>query len=237
MRRLGNWFLKKGGVTLELIYGSVSDVVSQLVRTALIPETGKHFLVADFSAIEARVLAYMAQEQWRLSAFADGEDLYCRSASMMWGVPVVKNGVNGHLRQKGKIAELALGYGGSVNALIRMGALQMGLNQEELPDIVSRWRRSNPAIVDLWSDVDQAIRRCISKRIALKHRFFTIDCDGEYLSIQLPSGRKLFYRHPRLEYEQNRLCFAYDGMTTGKGWGTVSKLWCQGSRKHYPGYS
>ena len=218
-RELG---LKKRGVTLELIYGSVSDVVSQLVRTALIPETGKHFLVADFSAIEARVLAYMAQEQWRLSAFADGEDLYCRSASMMWGVPVVKNGVNGHLRQKGKIAELALGYGGSVNALIRMGALQMGLNQEELPDIVSRWRRSNPAIVDLWSDVDQAIRRCISKRIALKHRFFTIDCDGEYLSIQLPSGRKLFYRHPRLEYEQNRLCFAYDGMTTGKGWGTVS---------------
>ena len=214
--------LKKEKTTLELLFPSVSEVLSQLVRTVLIPDANCKFLVADFSAIEARVLAYIAQEKWRLEAFANGEDLYCRSASMMWKIPVIKNGENGHLRQKGKIAELALGYGGSEGALRRMGALEMGLEQEELSEMVSRWRHANPAITKLWSTTDQAVKTAVSRLTSVSTTFFTVSCLGAYLTILLPSGRKLFYRNPRLERKGlNGTCFVYDGITTGKGWGPI----------------
>lgn len=136
---------------IELMFGSVSDTLSQLIRTCIVPAPGKRFAVADFSAIEARVVAWLACEQWRMDVFANGGDIYCASASQMFHVPVEKHGVNGHLRQKGKIAELALGYGGSVGALTNMGALNMGLSEDELPDIVSKWRAASPNLVKLWA--------------------------------------------------------------------------------------
>lgn len=135
---------------LNILYDDIPDTLSQLIRTAFIPPKGKTFIVADFSAIEARVIAWFAGEEWRSKVFREGGDIYCASASQMFGVPVEKHGVNGHLRQKGKIAELALGYGGSVGALKAMGAIEMGLTEDELPDLVSAWRNSNPSIVRFW---------------------------------------------------------------------------------------
>lgn len=134
---------------LELLYDDIPDTLSQLIRTAFVPQDGKKFIVADFSAIEARVLAWLAGEKWRMQVFADGKDIYCSSASQMFGVPVEKHGINGHLRQKGKIAELALGYGGSVGALKSMGALEMGLTEEELQPLVNAWRNANPMITEV----------------------------------------------------------------------------------------
>ena len=137
---------------------TIPDTLSQLIRTAFVPQDGRKFIVADFSAIEARVLAWLAGEKWRMQVFADGKDIYCSSASQMFGVPVEKHGINGHLRQKGKIAELALGYGGSVGALKSMGALEMGLTEEELQPLVNAWRNANPMITALWWDIDRAVK-------------------------------------------------------------------------------
>ncbi|MBR3924845.1 MAG: hypothetical protein IKJ45_17135, partial [Kiritimatiellae bacterium] len=148
----------------DALYGDVPDVLSQLVRTAFIAPPGKKLIVADFSAIEARVLAWLAGEGWRMDAFAGGADIYCASASQMFGIPVEKHGVNGHLRQKGKIAELALGYGGSVGALKAMGAIEMGLGEDELPGLVSSWRDANPAIVQFWWDVDEAVKLAVKQK-------------------------------------------------------------------------
>ena len=146
---------------LELLYDDIPDTLSQLIRTAFVPQNGRKFIVADFSAIEARVLAWLAGEKWRMKVFADGKDIYCSSASQMFGVPVEKHGINGHLRQKGKIAELALGYGGSVGALKSMGALEMGLTEEELQPLVNAWRNANPMITSLWWDIDRAVKTTV----------------------------------------------------------------------------
>ena len=146
---------------VELLYEDVPDTLSQLIRTAFIPREGTQFFVADFSAIEARVIAWFAGEKWRQDVFAKGGDIYCASASQMFKVPVEKHGINGHLRQKGKIAELALGYGGSVGALKAMGALDMGLTEDELPPLVDAWRQSNPNIVKFWWDVDHAVMEAV----------------------------------------------------------------------------
>ena len=151
---------------LELLYDDIPDTLSQLIRTAFVPQRDNKFIVADFSAIEARVLAWLAGEKWRMKVFEEGKDIYCSSASQMFGVPVEKHGVNGHLRQKGKIAELALGYGGSVGALKAMGALEMGLTEEELQPLVYAWRNSNPAITMLWWNIDNCVKETVKKRVA-----------------------------------------------------------------------
>ena len=150
---------------LDLLYDDIPDTLSQLIRTAFVPQNGRKFIVADFSAIEARVLAWLAGEKWRMQVFADGKDIYCSSESQMFGVPVEKHGVNGHLRQKGKIAELALGYGGSVGALKNMGALEMGLTEEELQPLVNAWRNANPMITALWWDIDRAVKTTVREHI------------------------------------------------------------------------
>lgn len=154
---------------VKLLYEDIPDTLSQLIRTAFVAPEGKKFIVADFSAIEARVIAWMAGETWRQQVFADGKDIYCASASQMFGVPVEKHGINGHLRQKGKIAELALGYGGAVGALKAMGALDMGLSEEELPPLVQAWRNANPNIVNLWWAVDSAVTEAVQRRTSAKH--------------------------------------------------------------------
>ena len=150
--------------SLETFFDDVPDTLSQLIRTAFVPRENAKLIVADFSAIEARVIAWLAGEEWRQKVFEDGKDIYCASASQMFGVPVEKHGVNGHLRQKGKIAELALGYGGSVGALKAMGALDMGLSEEELLPLVNAWRSANPKIVQLWWAVDRAVMEAVSKK-------------------------------------------------------------------------
>jgi DNA polymerase len=151
---------------VELLYDSVPSVLSELIRTACIPKPGCRFFVADFSAIEARVIAWLAKENWRMKVFATGWDIYCASASQMFHVPVVKHGINGHLRQKGKIAELALGYGGSVGALKAMGAIEMGIPKEELQPLVAAWRTTNPHIVKLWWDIDRATKKCVKEHVS-----------------------------------------------------------------------
>ena len=185
------------GVTM--LYDSVPDTLSQLIRTMFVPKEGCTFAVADFAAIEARVIAWLADEQWRQDVFAQGGDIYCASASQMFHVPVVKHGVNGHLRQKGKIAELALGYGGGVGALTAMGALDMGLTEEELPDLVKMWREASPNIVKLWWDVGDAVINAVKYRESseLPHGI-KIWRTNKLLHIQLPSGRALRYYHPRM---------------------------------------
>lgn len=150
--------------TLEMLYDDIPDTLSQLIRTAFIARPGYKFVVSDYSAIEARVLAHLAGETWRSEVFAEGKDIYCASASQMFGVPVEKHGINGHLRQKGKIAELALGYGGSVGALKSMGALEMGLSEDELQPLVDSWRASNPMITAYWWDIDRAVKTTIRQR-------------------------------------------------------------------------
>ena len=183
---------------LKLLYEDVPDTLSQLIRTAFVPQNSRKFIVADFSAIEARVIAWLAGEKWRLKVFEDGGDIYCASASQMFRVPVEKHGVNGHLRQKGKIAELALGYGGSVGALKSMGALEMGLVEEELQPLVDMWRSSNPHIIELWWDVDRAVKECIKKRIFTETHGIRFVYQSGMMFITLPSGRRLAYVKPRI---------------------------------------
>ncbi|MDO4829522.1 MAG: DNA polymerase, partial [Clostridia bacterium] len=183
---------------LQTLYDSVPDVLSELIRTAFVPYDGWKFIVADFSAIEARVIAWLAGEQWRLDVFKNGGDIYCASASQMFHVPVVKHGINGHLRQKGKIAELALGYGGSVGALKAMGALEMGLSEAELKPLVDAWRGSNPNIVRLWWDVDEAVKEAISDKAASETHGIRFEYESGFLFITLPSGRRLAYVKPRI---------------------------------------
>lgn len=183
---------------LDLLYEDIPDTLSQLIRTAFIPADGKKFYVADFSAIEARVIAWFAGEEWRAEVFQNGGDIYCASASQMFKVPVEKHGINGHLRQKGKIAELALGYGGSVGALKAMGALDMGLSEEELQPLVDAWRQSNPHIVQFWWEIDAAVKKAIKERTICLVRGISIYFQSGMLFIQLPSGRTLSYVKPRM---------------------------------------
>lgn len=205
--------------TLELLYDSVPEVLSELIRTAFVARPGYKFVVSDFSAIEARVLAYIAGEEWRSQVFADGKDIYCASASQMFGVPVVKHGINGHLRQKGKIAELALGYGGSVGALKSMGAIEMGLKEDDLPPLVEAWRTSNPHIVQFWWDVDRAVKETISKRVSTEVRGIRFFYKSGMLFIGLPSGRRLAYVKPRIgENQYGNTCVTYYGIGTTKKW-------------------
>ena len=184
--------------TANMLYDSMPDVLSELIRTAFVPHDGKKFIVADFSAIEARVIAWLAGEQWRLDVFENGGDIYCASASQMFRVPVEKNGVHGYLRQKGKIAELALGYGGSVGALKAMGALDMGLQEAELKPLVDAWRESNPNIIRLWWDVGRAIKTCIRQRVSTQTHGIRFLYESAFLFIVLPSGRRLAYVKPRI---------------------------------------
>ena len=187
---------------LAMLYEDIPDTLSQLIRTAFVPQDGRKFIVADFSAIEARVIAWIAGERWRLKVFEGGGDIYCASASQMFHVPVEKHGVNGHLRQKGKIAELALGYGGSVGALKSMGALEMGLAEEELQPLVSAWRDSNPGITEFWWAVDRAVKECIKKRVPTETHGIRFDCQSGMLFITLFSGRRLAYVKPRIGENQ-----------------------------------
>ena len=204
---------------VEMLYGDVPDTLSQLIRTAFIPREGALFYVADFSAIEARVIAWYAGESWRQQVFAEGQDIYCASASEMFKVPVVKNGVNGHLRQKGKIAELALGYGGSVGALKAMGALEMGLTEEELHPLVQAWRSSNPSIVKFWWDVDRAVLNAVRGKTCDETHGIRFICQSGMLSIVLPSGRKLNYVKPKIgENQFGGSCITYEGVGGTKKW-------------------
>ena len=187
---------------LAMLYEDIPDTLSQLIRTAFVPQDGRKFIVADFSAIEARVIAWIAGERWRLRVFEGGGDIYCASASQMFHVPVEKHGVNGHLRQKGKIAELALGYGGSVGALKSMGALEMGLAEEELQPLVSAWRDSNPNITEFWWAVDRAVKECIKKRMPTETHGIRFDYQSGMLFITLFSGRRLAYVKPRIGENQ-----------------------------------
>lgn len=205
--------------SVRLLYDSTPDVLSQLIRTALIPSPGRTFFVADFSAIEARVIAWLAGEQWRQQVFAEGKDIYCASASQMFGVPVEKHGVNGHLRQKGKIAELALGYGGSVGALKAMGAIEMGLQEEELKPLVDAWRTANPMIVKLWWEVDRAVTRAVSDKTATETHGIRFTCQSGMLFITLPSGRRLAYVKPRIgENQFGGSAITYMGTNAAKQW-------------------
>lgn len=183
---------------MTMLYDDVPDTLSQLIRTAFVPRPGMKFIVSDFSAIEARVLSHLAGETWRADVFASGGDIYCASASQMFHVPVEKHGVNGHLRQKGKIAELALGYGGSVGALKSMGALQMGLEEEELRSLVDMWRSANPNIVKFWWEVDRAVKKAVKEKQSSKIGSISFSCRSGMLFIGLPSGRTLSYVKPRM---------------------------------------
>ena len=205
--------------SLKLLYDSVPDVLSELIRTAFIPYEGGKFIVADFSAIEARVIAWMADEKWRLEVFKNGGDIYCASASQMFGVPVEKHGINGHLRQKGKIAELALGYGGSVGALKAMGALEMGIPEEELKPLVDAWRDANPNITELWWDVDRAVKEAVDLRTSSETHGIQFVYESGFLFICLPSGRRLAYVKPRIG--ENRFggeSVTYEGVGGTKKW-------------------
>lgn len=212
---------------LEICYDDVQDVLSQLIRTALEAPPGKRFIVADFSAIEARVIAWLAGEEWEMKTFAEGKDIYCATASAMFGVPVVKHGVNGELRQKGKVATLACGYGGGIGALKAMGADKMGLTDDELQTVVRKWREASPHIVKLWADVENAAMNAVSgipTTIKQKNLHFHVEDDALY--IELPSGRHLVYLHPHLG--QNRFgsdAILYTGLggskTTAGRWGTL----------------
>lgn len=204
---------------VEMLYEDVPDTLSQLIRTAFVPKSGCKFIVADFSAIEARVLAWFAGEQWRQDVFANGGDIYCASASQMFKVPVEKHGINGHLRQKGKIAELALGYGGSVGALKAMGALEMGLSEEELPPLVNAWRTSNPNIVRFWWDVDRAAMNAVQKHIDGDVAGITFAYRSGMMFMTLPSVRKLTYVKPKIGQNQfGGDCITYEGIGSTKKW-------------------
>ena len=212
--------VRAGGFdALEMLYEDVPDTLSQLIRTAFVPQEDRKFIVADFSAIEARVIAWLAGEKWRQDVFAEGKDIYCASASQMFGVPVEKHGVNGHLRQKGKIAELALGYGGSVGALKAMGALEMGLQEDELPVLVSAWRQANPKIVQFWWAVDRAVMDAVTRKTTTKTHGIIFSARNGMLFITLPSGRSLAYVKPKIG--ENRFggdCITYEGIGGTKKW-------------------
>ncbi len=204
---------------LEMLYEDVPDTLSQLIRTAFIPGTGTRFIVSDFSAIEARVIAWLAGEQWRQAVFAKGGDIYCASAAQMFKVPVEKHGINAHLRQKGKIAELALGYGGSAGALKAMGALEMGLDEDELPLLVNAWRQANPRIVRFWWDVDKATMEVVRYKRTNSTHGITVSCQSGMLFITLPSGRRLAYVKPRIgENKFGGQCITYEGVGATKKW-------------------
>nr|DAE90597.1 MAG TPA: DNA polymerase I [Caudoviricetes sp.] len=204
---------------LELLYEDIPDTLSQLIRTAFVPRDGMKFVVADFSAIEARVLSFLAGETWRSEVFANGGDIYCESASKMFHVPVEKHGVNSHLRQKGKIAELALGYGGSVGALKSMGALDMGLAEEELQPLVDAWRSANPMIVQFWWDVDRAVKTAVKQKITTEVNGIRFICKSGMLFIKLPSGRMLSYVKPRMgENIFGGESVTYEGVGATKKW-------------------
>ena len=204
---------------LELLYDDIPDTLSQLIRTAFVPQNGRKFIVADFSAIEARVLAWLAGEKWRMKVFADGKDIYCSSASQMFGVPVEKHGVNGHLRQKGKIAELALGYGGSVGALKSMGALEMGLTEEELQPLVNAWRNANPMITALWWDIDRAVKTTVREHIPTEVAGLKFTYESGFLFMRLPSGRRLAYVKPRMGINKfGSESVTYEGVGSTKKW-------------------
>ena len=204
---------------VSMLYDDVPDTLSQLVRTAFVPPKGKLFYVADFSAIEARVIAWFAGEKWRSEVFRKGGDIYCASASQMFKVPVEKHGVNGHLRQKGKIAELALGYGGGMGALKAMGALEMGLKEEELQPLVNAWRNANPNIVKFWWAVDNAVMEAVNKRTTTETHGITFSFKSGMLFITLPSGRKLAYVKPRIGMNQfGGESITYEGIGATKKW-------------------
>ena len=211
--RAGNY------MAAELLYDDIPDTLSQLIRTAFVPRPGMKFVVSDFSAIEARVLSCLAGEKWRSEVFANNGDIYCASASAMFGVPVEKHGVNGHLRQKGKIAELALGYGGSVGALKAMGALDMGLAEDELQPLVDMWRSSNPNIVKFWWEVDRCVKETVKKRMPTETHGIRFIYQSGMLFIKLPSGRQLSYVKPRMG--ENRFggeAVTYEGVGGTKKW-------------------
>ena len=202
---------------LELLYDNVPEVLSELIRTAFVPKPGYKYIVSDFSAIEARVLSFLAGEQWRMEVFKEGKDIYCASASQMFKVPVEKHGINGHLRQKGKIAELALGYGGSVGALKSMGALEMGLTESELQPLVDAWRTSNQCITSFWWAIDAAVKQAVIYKTSTETHGFHIYYQGGMLFIDLPSGRRLCYVKPRMGVNQfGSDSVTYEGINTGK---------------------
>lgn len=204
---------------LEMLYDSVPNVLSELIRTAIVPKKGCRFIVSDFSAIEARVLSWSAGEQWRLDTFTQGGDIYCASASQMFGVPVEKHGINGELRQKGKQAELACGYGGSVGAMKSMGAVRMGVKEEELQPLVDAWRQANPRIVQFWWEVDRAAKTCVKQHVPTQAGRLRFEYQSGILFIQLPSGRRLAYAKPRMG--ENRFggeAITYEGVGTGRKW-------------------
>ena len=204
---------------MNMLYDDVPDALSQLIRTAFIPKPGYKFCVSDFSAIEARVLSFLAKEKWRMDVFKKNGDIYCASASAMFGVPVEKHGINGHLRQKGKIAELALGYGGSVGALESMGALDMGLTEDELQPLVNSWRSANPNIVQFWWDVDNAVKTAIKQRTATETHGIKFIYQSAMLFIALPSGRRLTYIKPKIgENKFGGESVTYEGVGTNKKW-------------------
>lgn len=208
--------------SLAMLYDNVPDVLSQLIRTSFIPRPGYKYIVADFSAIEARVLSFLAGEKWRMEVFANNGDIYCESASHMFGVPVVKHGINGELRQKGKIAELALGYGGSVGALKAMGALEMGISEEELPGLVDSWRSSNPHIKQYWWDIDNAVKTTIKEQAPTKVGLVKFRYKSGMLFAELPSGRHLSYVKPRIG--ENRFggeSITYMGTDSTKHWSRI----------------
>ena len=200
-------------------FGAVSTVLSELIRTAFIPKPGYRFIVSDFSAIEARVLAWLSGEEWRLELFRNGGDIYCKSASKMFGVPVEKNGVNKELRQKGKIAELALGYNGGVNALKSFGAVAMGIQESELKPMVDKWRAANPNIVRLWRMLDKVTKYVVTKRTSYECYGLKFSYERGIMFIELPSGRRLAYCKPRLGVNAfGSECITYEGIGTGKKW-------------------
>ena len=204
---------------LDLLFDSVPSVLSELIRTAFVPRPGYKFIVSDFSAIEARVLAHLAGESWRSKVFSEGKDIYCASASQMFGIPVEKHGVNSHLRQKGKIAELALGYGGSIGALKSMGALEMGLPEEDLQPLVDAWRSSNPHITQFWWDVDRAVKMTVTEHLQTEVNRIRFYYKSGMLFIRLPSGRNLAYVKPRIAKNQfGGESVTYEGVGSTKKW-------------------
>lgn len=208
--------------TMEILYDSPADILSQLIRTAFVPKEGTRFIISDFSAIEARVLAWLAGEQWVLDAFENGEDIYCRTASRMFGVPVEKHGVNGRLRQKGKIATLACGYQGALGALKAMGGIEMGLSEDELQSIVDSWREANPNIVSLWWDIDSVVKRVVKTRSKERYKNLVISYEKGILFIELPSKRRLAY--PKAKIGMNRFggeSVVYEGIVVGNKWDKI----------------
>ena len=211
--------IKNGDIeALNILYDDIPDVLSQLIRTAFIPKKDHKFIVADFSAIEARVLAWYAGETWVLDAFKNGEDIYCATASKMYGVPVVKHGVNGDLRQKGKQATLSCGYGGSVGALKAMGALDAGLKEDELQELVDTWRSANPHIVKFWWDVDKAIKKAYSERVTVRLNNLLFNYKGSIMYITLPSGRSIAYVRFRVREDES---ITYEGKLPNNKWGEI----------------